>query len=68
MECLTRLMHALALFWAWPVCSTQCARLDGGMHITQHARLDGGMHITQHVHLELTLDSTCTLSHMTSVF
>lgn len=55
MECLTRLMHALPLF-CLALCSTQWARFDGGMHITQHA------------HLELTLSSTCTLTHMTSVF
>ncbi|CAK9863677.1 unnamed protein product [Sphagnum jensenii] len=41
------------------LCSTQCARF---------ACFDGGMHITQHAPLELTLGSTCTISHMTSVF
>ncbi len=47
-----------------PILGLACAQPN--VHAL-HASM-GGMHITQHAHLELTLGSTCTLTHMTSVF
>jgi hypothetical protein len=51
MECLTRLMHALALFWAWPVLNPMCTLCTLRWGHAHHPTCTPGAHSRLHLHL-----------------